>query len=124
MPDRGPEKRIVLGLLALAVAVFYGARYLLDHTVELNLHDPNAVRVATFELQSGEVGVVLRVRNGDGLVASATVWALRERHEEDADPVTYRKGETDSAGLVRVPVWKGDFGQTTLFARDPEGRVG
>ena len=69
--------------------------------------------------------MVVQVLRGDDPVPGAVVWAEPYDDGDDDDPEpTIRRGETDAAGLVRVPIRKGGTGPTTLFARDRAGRIG
>jgi hypothetical protein len=126
MPSRARDYRFIVVALALALGAYYAARYLLRRSAEVNAHNPAVSRIATFELQPGEVGVAVRVRVGRQPVPGADVWADRRRtsDDEEATDGPYRQGQTDWAGLVRVPVRKGATGVVQLFARDAAGRVG
>src|SRR5262249_20889371 len=91
----------------------------------VNPHNPAVRRIATFELQPGEVGLAVRVRHGQEPVPSATVWSETESYDdEDTTADRPRKGQTDQAGLVRVPVRKGSRDHVRLFDPDAAGRVG
>jgi hypothetical protein len=126
MPSRSRDYRFIVLALALAVGAYYVALYLQQGSNEVNAHNPAVGRIATFELQPGEVGVAVRVRLGRQPVPATDVWSDRSRtsDDEDAPDEPYRHGQTDRDGLVRVPVRKGATGVVQLFARDAAGRVG
>jgi hypothetical protein len=124
MSSRSPDYRFITGVFVLVLIGYYAIRYFRERSGEVNPHDPSVRRIDTFELQPGEIGVVVRVRAGVQPVAGATVWADQELwDDEDTADEVHRKGQTDSAGLVKVPARKGDPGQTRLFVRDASGRV-
>jgi hypothetical protein len=114
---------VLAGLIVVAVIV-YAAQSLRKKSSEVNPHDPNVARIEAFELQPGEVGVVVRVRHGQQPAPATTVWASRDDSDDDTGPASLRKGATDAGGLVKVPIHKGGLGQVRLFARDETGRVG
>jgi hypothetical protein len=123
VPAQRLPRPLVLGL-AVAVASVPLVRYLNRHGA-INPFDPSGGRIATFELQTGEVAVMVRVRHDATPSAGVAVWAEPvNRDDEDSDQPRYRKGKTDRSGLAKVPVLKGHGGLTRLFARDSNGRVG
>jgi hypothetical protein len=124
MAPRPRDYRLLLGIAVVVLVSYYGGRSLFLRPNEVNVHDPAADRVSTFELQPGEVAAAVRVRLGAEPAAGVTVWADRERDDDEDgdDDEEHRQGQTDAAGLVRVPVRKGG-NETRLFARDAAGRV-
>jgi hypothetical protein len=125
MPSRSRDPRFLIAALAVVVVAYFGIRYLRSRPAEVNTHNPAVNRIDTFELQPGEVGVTVRVRFGSQPANAVTVWAEPQWTDDDEDAgESLRKGETNNAGLVRVPVRKDVAGSTRLFARDADGRLG
>jgi hypothetical protein len=125
MPSRPRDHRFIIGAILLVLVVYFADRYVRRRAGEVNPHNPAVSRIATFELQPGEVGLVVRIRDGQQPAASATVWVETETSDdEDTAADQQRTGQTDQAGLVRVPVRKGSRDQVRLFVRDTAGRVG
>lgn len=123
MPPRSPDNRLFIGAFLLALVVVFAGSRLRRQPRVVNTHDPDVNHVEAFELQPGEVGVVVRVRHRGQAVPGATVWADLDADEVETDEHC-RHALADQSGLVRVPARKDGLGRTHLFARDADGRVG
>lgn len=74
MFSRDHTRELVIGV-AVAAGVTFALWNAQQKPPEVNTHDPAADRVTSFEIQTGEVAVVVRVCRGEDPVSGAVVWA-------------------------------------------------